>query len=619
MPPRLPHPDPGVPDTAGPLRYIWWLVRCQPWRVLRGGLIGTAWMVGLSLRPYLISRAVDDGLRAHDTRALLLWVAAIVAAGAGLAYLGIMRHRTMTFVREDATARSAGVLLRQLARIGAVLPRKLAAGEVATVGGYDIGRTSQVLTLTGPGVGAVMAYAAVAVLLWTTAPALAAFVLLGVPAIVVVLGPLLRRLERAESAYRRQQGELTTRAGDIVAGLRVLAGVGGRHLFARRYADRSGGLLAEGYRVGAVNSWIDALTLTLPGVFLAAVVWFGARMAAQGEITIGELVGVYGYVAILVVPVWFFIEGSYQLIQGRVAARRIVDLLNLTPDEVGGPAVAAAPPHPAELRDPASGLTVRPGRLLGVAADDPAEAVALADRLGRYVTSDVTWGGAPLTGVDLDEVRARILVADHDSYLFAGTLRQILRTGPGGGPDGPGGGPDGPGGGTGGPGGGAAGGRHGDASRGDPDDDTIAAALRAASARDVADSLPDGLDTPIATRARTLSGGQRQRVRLARALLAEPEVLILVDPTSAVDAHTEARIARRLGTARAGRTTVVLATSPLLLGRADEVAHLRDGRIVATGSHAELLERDPGYRALVARDSGSGSGDEPIGAQEALR
>ncbi|MER7475456.1 ABC transporter ATP-binding protein, partial [Micromonospora sp. NPDC000018] len=127
MPPRIPHPDPGVPDTRGPLRYLWWLARCQPWRVLRGALLGTAWMTGLSVRPYLISRAVDDGLRPGDTRSLTLWVATIVVAGAAVAYLGIMRHRTMTFIREDAKARSSAVVLRHLSRVGAVLPRRSAA------------------------------------------------------------------------------------------------------------------------------------------------------------------------------------------------------------------------------------------------------------------------------------------------------------------------------------------------------------------------------------------------------------------------------------------------------------------------------------------------------------
>src|SRR5262245_34150308 len=151
MPPQIPHPDPGVPDSRGPLRYIWWLVRSQPVRVLRGGVISTAWMIGLAVRPYLVGRAVDDGLRRHDIRSLLAWVAAIVVAGVLLAWFGILRHRTMTYIREDATARSAAVLLRHLSHVGGILPRKLAGGEVATVGGTDIFTTSMVLTSTGPG------------------------------------------------------------------------------------------------------------------------------------------------------------------------------------------------------------------------------------------------------------------------------------------------------------------------------------------------------------------------------------------------------------------------------------------------------------------------------------
>ncbi|MFG1891011.1 ABC transporter ATP-binding protein [Micromonospora sp. NPDC049051] len=584
--------------------------------MLRGSLLGTAWMTALSVRPYLISRAVDDGLRTGDTRALALWVAAIVVAGLGLSFLGIMRHRTMTFIREDAKARSAAVVLRKLSRVGAALPNRAAAGEVATVGGTDIDRVAQVMTLTGPGVGAVVAYFVVAAVLWSISPPLALCVLVGVPSVGLVVAPMLRRLERAESVYRQQQGELTARSGDIVAGLRVLAGVGGRDLFARRYAARSRDLLAEGYRVGAVNSWIDAATVAVPGLFLAAVVWLSARMAVTGDISVGELVAVYGYVATLVVPVWFLLEGGHQLIRGRVAASRIVALLAVTPDDVGGtpatpddvgrtPAApdgvrgtsaaparvatvpgsrrpadpttpVATPAGPADLHDPASGLTVRAGRLTAVAAADPAEAVALADRLGRYAVSDVTWGGVPLTGVGLDQVRARILVADHDAHLFAGTLRDVLV-----------------------------------GARTDADRERLTAALHAASAEDVVDALPRGLDTPLDTRARALSGGQRQRVRLARALLADPEVLILVEPTSAVDAHTEARIAERLRRARAGRTTVVLTTSPLLLGRADEVAYLVAGRVTATGGHADLLERDQGYRRLVAR----GDAD----AEQALR
>ncbi|MEV4410970.1 ABC transporter ATP-binding protein [Catellatospora sp. NPDC049609] len=567
MPPRLPHPDPGIPDTRGPGRYLWWLVRCQWPRALRGSVVATAWMIGLAVRPYLIARAIDDGLRTGDTRALLSWVAAIIAAGAVVAWLGIVRHRTMTFLREDATARSSQVLLGHVARLGAVLPRRVPAGEIATVCGTDISQASWALTMTGPGVGAVLSYAVAAVVLWAVDPMLAVFVLLGVPVVALAVGPLLNRLQGVDTAYRHELGILTARAGDIVSGLRVLAGVGGRDLFARRYAARSQRLLRQGYRVGDIMSWVQALTAGVPALFLAAVVWLSARMAAEGQITVGELVAVYGYVAILSTPVWFLLEGGFMTVRGVVAARRIIAVLRIQPDDSPG---GAAPDGPAGLHDPQSGLTVPVGRMIGVAAEDPGDAIALADRLGRYAPSDVTWGGQAIAGLDPGAVRDRILVADHDSYLFAGTLRELLR----------------------------AGGEHTDA--------RLAAAIHAASADDVVESLPGGLDAPVEARGRNLSGGQRQRVRLAQHLLAEPEVLILIDPTSAVDSHTEARIADRLYEHRTGRTTVVLATSPLLLGRTDVVAYLRAGRVAAVGTHEELLHTEPGYRALVAREA-----DEP--------
>src|SRR5262249_43972450 len=156
----------------------------------------------------------------------------------------------------------------------------------------------------------------------------------------------------------------------------------GKGFFADRYRTRSMALRDEGYRVGAVTSWIHALGVGLPGLFLAVVTWLAARMTVSGALTIGQMVAVYGYVAALVVPVSFFIEGSYDLSGGLVAARRVIAVLRLAPEvDVPGGA-SAGPPPGADLHDPTSGLRVPGGRMVAIASARAGDALALVDRLG---------------------------------------------------------------------------------------------------------------------------------------------------------------------------------------------------------------------------------------------
>ncbi|WP_413253208.1 ABC transporter ATP-binding protein [Streptomyces caniferus] len=576
------------PRSAG--RYLWWLVVSQRGRVAAGATYGSLWMVGMMLPPYVLSRAIDDGLAPGRMPVLLGWTAVLLGVGVLNAWLAVMRHRTMTRIRMDATFRTVRALVAQTVRLGAALPGKVTAGEVVTIGIGDVVVISKTLTMTGPGVGGVLAYAIVALLLLDVSPLLAGVVLLGVPVLAVLVGPLLGRLQGAQTRYRERQSGLAARLTDLVGGLRVLNGLGGKAVFADRYRHASQALRGEGYRVGAVTSWVQALGIGLPTLFLAAVTWPAARMAAQGTLTVGELVAVYGYAAALVVPVSFFIEGGYDLTRGLVAARRVVRFLALEPagaDRAGkAGADREAPVVASVLHDPASGVEVVPGQLTALVAARPAESAAVVDRLGRFADSAATWGGVRLDEIAPARLRDRLLVADNEADLFAGTLREVV------------------------------GGRR------DPSEEAIDDAVRTALAEDIVRGLPGGLDAPVEAQGRNLSGGQRQRLRLVRALLADPEVLLAVEPTSAVDAHTEAGIAARLHAARAGRTTVVTSTSPLLLDRADRVYFLVDGTVAAVGGHRELLDEQPGYRRLVSRgededEKGAGTGRRPVGAAEA--
>ncbi|WP_367320698.1 ABC transporter transmembrane domain-containing protein [Streptomyces sp. HUAS ZL42] len=569
------YEDPGTPDSRGGWRYLWWLVMRQPGRSAAGAVLGSLWMVLLAATPFLMARAVDQGLEKGDMGALALWTGLLLAVGTFNAWLSIVRHRTMTRVRMDANFRTVKVVVGHAVRLGAALPRQVGAGEVVTIGVGDVQQIASALTVIGPGVGAIVAYLVVAVLLLSVSAQLTLVVLLGVPVLAALVGPLMRRLQSTESEYRERQGVLTARIGDLAGGLRVLNGLGGKGLFADAFRRDSARLREQGYRVGAVTSWMQALGLGLPTLYLAVVTWMAARMAAQGTISVGELVSVYGYVAVLVRPVAYFLGWGYQLARGAVAARRVVRLLRLEPEPDGG--VREAPAEPAVLHDPESGVRVRPGQLTALAGARPADAAAVVDRLGRYAPSAATWGEVRLDEVPLPQVRARILVADNEADLFSGPLRELV------------------------------------AGRAEPasvDEAEIKRAVRAAMAEDIVQGLPDELDSAIDAQGRNLSGGQRQRVRLVRALLADPEVLLAVEPTSALDAHTEAAVADRLRDARRGRTTVVTTTSPLVLDRADTVHYLVDGKVAASGSHQRLLEEEPGYRALVARDTDAPAADE---------
>lgn len=560
----LPLVDPGTPDTRSPTRYLMWITRVQPLTVSGAVLAGIVWMTSQALMPAVIGQAIDHGVTERDTDQLWLWAGLLLAVGLTQAAAGIVRHRFSVTLWLDASFRSVQLIGRASARLGAALPKRVSTGEVVSVGANDMAHIGNSVDALGRAAGSLVAFVVVAVILLNTSTALGLVVLLGVPLLLLAIGPLLAPLQRRNMAAREMQGQLNSLASDIVAGLRVLRGIGGEDVFHRRYAAESQRVRAAGVQVAKLQSMLDALQVLLPGAFVVVVVWLGARLAIDGTITPGELVAFYGYAAFLVIPLRTATEFANKVIRGRVAASRLLDILALEPD-FAEPATPAAEPRGNMLVDATTGFVAVPGQLSAIVSEDPDQAGAVADRLGRFAPGLVTLDGVPLSDLPRSVLRRRVVVSDTASSLFSGTLRSELDV------------------------------------RGEASDERLHVVLTAASADDVLVGLPDGLDATVEERGRSFSGGQRQRLVLTRALVADPDVLVLVEPTSAVDAHTEARIAERLRDVRAGRTTVVVTTSPLLLDRVDHVVFLRHGTVVAQGTHRELLDTTPAYRRAVIR------------------
>jgi ABC-type multidrug transport system fused ATPase/permease subunit len=558
---------------SSPGAFLWWLARGQWHTLLIGMLYGVVSMSCQAVMPAVIGRAIDAGVAAKDGSALLGYALLMLAIGIVQAVTGIMRHRFAVTNWLTAAYRTVQLVGRQAVHLGGTLPRKVSTGEVVAIGTNDLSHLGQVMDVSARFAGAVVSFLLVAVILLSKSVTLGLVVLIGVPALMLLVGPLLRPLNGRTAHQRQLMGELSNTASDIVSGLRVLRGIGGEQVFHDRYARESQRTRHAGVQVARLQSVLDALQVFLPGVFVVTVVWLGARYAVQGQITPGDLVAFYGYSAFLMIPLRTATEYANKLIRARVAAVRVCRVMALTPDHLDPADPAPLPAPGAVLADARTGLRVRPGALTALVSDRPDETAALADRLGLCAADTdghgddaVTLGGVPLSALRREDVRARIVVSDTGAMLFSGRLDTVL--------DAAGNGPD-----------------------------AVRRALDTASTEDILEALPDGLGSVVAERGRSFSGGQRQRLVLARALAADPEILVLVEPTSAVDAHTEARIAARLRAQRAGRTTVVVSSSPLVLDVADEVAFLRDGRVEATGTHAELLETEPSYRAVVTREA----------------
>ncbi|MFG2550528.1 ABC transporter ATP-binding protein [Streptomyces sp. NPDC048581] len=571
----LPYPDPGVPDARSGPRFLWWLFRNQ----LGGQLKALAWgllhFLSVSALPFCVGVAVQAVVDRSGTR-LALAGGLLALCCAGTAIGETFLHRTAVTNWITAAARVQQVLARKAAQLGSALTRRVAAGEVVAVSTGDVEKIGWFVEAWSRFTAAAVTIVIVCVGLVVYQPALGVVVAVGLPVLAVAVLPLLPRATRRADFQREKAGRATELASDTVAGLRVLRGIGGEELFLDRYRRASQEVRHAAVRSARMWSLISAIQVLLPGLLLIAVVWYGVHLARDGRVTIGELVAVYSSIMILTYPLRHFEEIAMAYSFSRPSARRAARVLALerVTDTDGSRDGSEVPS--GDLYDPATGLLAPTARLTAVVCGDPDAAGRLAERLGGHASEEgtpVLLGGVPLDELPLDSARTAVLVQDKDPVLLSGTLRELLDV---------------------------------------PRSGGVGAeeALAAAQCEDVLAALVQGsvgaedpMDARITERGRSLSGGQRQRLALARSLITDPEVLVLDEPTSAVDSHTEARIAEGVRKLRAGRTTVVFTSSPLLLDRADRVVLVHEGEVAAIGVHRDLVHTEPRYRAVVTRET----------------
>lgn len=544
------------------------------------------WQAGEAMVPVLIGVIVDRAVATGDVTQMIIWASALAVLFAVFSNC----YRFGSRIGFATLQREMHLLRLEIAR-HALHPRGVRTerltGEMLSLATSDAQAVGFSMRSFGYTVAAFGSVLLSVVILLRTDLVLGIVVIIGVPlmlALTQVITPVIARRSRA------QQSKIAAAAGmatDFVRGMRVIKGVGAEDVASSRYRSRSAQARDASIRTATSEGAMVGLSTTLSGLFLAVVAALAGLRALDGQISIGELITVVGLTQFLAEPMMMLAGVGTQVATAYGSAGRIVDFLHspLLDADDGSPSTSPAPQRPGrsssttpsaelDLADldcaglQGVNLSLQHGELVGIVVEDPTDAATLLSLLtgerrpdgGRVLLRD-----SPLHDLDIHRRRSALLVNPHHTDLFEGTVRGNIDL------------------------------------LGTLDEAAIQQVVQAAAVDDIVSLHPDGLDQPVTSGGKTFSGGQQQRIALARALATQAPVLVLHDPTSAVDAVTEQRIAEGITRLRRGRSsTLVITTSPALLARADRVVVIRDGQVVLEGV-ADDLATDVIYQELVLR------------------
>ncbi|MFG2994161.1 ABC transporter ATP-binding protein [Streptomyces sp. NPDC048257] len=449
----------------------------------------------------------------------------------------------------------------------------LKSGEVLTIATEDADQTADIIEVVPLLISSLVAVLVAAVALGLADIRLGLLVIVGTVAILSVLSVMSKRIGSSTREQQARVARAGAKVADLITGLRPLHGFGGNHAAFRSYRKVSTEAKHQAITVAGVNGAYAGTAAALNAALAVGVTLTAGWLAFDGRISVGELVMAVGLAQFIMEPLKMFSDMPKYVMMARASAERMALVLVAPPVATSGPERPAAGGdleidcvRYGALRD--LKFEVPAGQFVAIAVYQPRAAADLAAILALRVPPHAYEGvvrvsGEELAALSIEAVRAHMLVNPYDGEIFAGTLRTNID-------------PSG-------------------TSR------TVAEAVEASMLTDVVALHREGLDHGVRDRGANLSGGQRQRLSLARALAADTDILVLHDPTTAVDAVTEQLIARNVAELRRGRTTIVITSSPALLDAADRVLVLDDGAVTAEDTHRNLLAGDEGYYLAVAR------------------
>ena len=566
-------------DAGG--RYLWSVARRLRWTTVGAIGAGLAWQGAAIVSPLLVRHAVDAGIVHHHRSALWWACGGIAILGLAEAVAGGARHYFAIRNRALADAGVRDGIFRRALELDARYHDRVGAGELISRASNDAELVARVFDSIGHTVGYILTIFGVSIVLFVVDWRLALAVLLPLPLLSVGFGRYSRRYAERTKVNQEELGELTALAEETISGIRVVKGLGAGDALSARFRARSDRVVATSLAVADVDAVFLPALEVLPLVGVLVVLWYGAHRVLAGDITIGTFALFNVYLVLIVFPLRTIGQRVSTLQRGAAAARRVVDVLEAAPTVVEPSSPRPFPDRSevvfddvrfayADERPILDGLSlaIPEGSSLALVGATGSGKSTVAALLARFYDPDggrVTIGGVDVRDLRLDELRRGVGLVFEETFLFGDTVSGNVGF-----------------------------------AMPDAEEEDIRRAARLAGAAEFVERLPEGYETVLGERGFSLSGGQRQRIAIARAILADPQVLILDDATSAVDATKEHEIRAALSEVMAGRTTLVIAHRPATIALADRVAVVERGRIAEEGTHAELIAGSQRYRALLA-------------------